>query len=906
MYEDNERNRIRERIVLAIYSLYSFALLVLAFVQQWENWIAPLVLSGVVSSYIMHRNGYPGYVFRAYFVAVMSWICISIYTMRSCDFAGGFSIMTAIIVMLAVYCIPKLISVSFTFFTAYLLAQLLWLHDLDADLSAGGGRVIMQIVIIYTVQYITFRLTLTQAASNEQMLESLASIREAQRSKDDFMANVSHEIRTPIHTVCGLSEAVLREDLSDEVREEICGIQTAGRSLLSIVSDILDFTELSSGKMEIIPSVYNITSTVNDILNMSISGAEEKGLELIVDCDAHIPSGLVGDEQKIRRAVMNLLDNAVKFTKEGGIRLSFSFREESYGVNLVVAVQDTGIGMKEEEMEKVFTLFNQADTRRNRQESGLGLGLAITKVIVNKMGGFLSVQSEYGKGTRMQLTIPQKVAVREPIVSLHDPEKIHVLLYLDMNKYQYSVVRDGYAEQIGHIVSGLGIRHRQCRSLAELKRCVEGGQYTHIFIAWMEYCEDKAFFEGIAKSMHVVLVLDRDHKEDFGESGLLCVYKPFYVLSIAAVFNGEMIRQPGEKHYRRTAFTAPDASILVVDDNRMNLRVAEGLLRPYRIRLSTAESGRDALEKLRTLRPDMVLMDHMMPEMDGVETLRKIRREKGIYFQNVPVVALTANAVGGAREMFMQEGFSEYLTKPIELSALERVLRRFLPENMICEKTQHTEYLPEQPMETPLLPIIEGVDTDLGMRYCNGNAEDYLDVLRMYCDIGISRIEELRRCCEQEEWMQYTILVHAVKSTSLGIGAAALSKLAENLENAAKNRDGETIRAGNEEMLTMYKHILEQIRFSSSVYPDEKQGGVQLRDLTQEEFERALERLSTALETYEPDAVSACLNELEACNFQGEPMSDMLSEVKKLAGSFDFADAGAALVRLHGKVRKAE
>lgn len=808
--------------------------------------------------------------------------------------------MTAIIVMLAVYCIPKLISVSLTFFTAYLLAQLLWLHDLDVELTAGGGRMIMQIVVVYMVQYITFQLTLTQAASNEQMMESIASIRDAQRSKDDFMANVSHEIRTPIHTVCGLSEALLREDLPEGVREEICGIQAAGGSLLSIVSDILDFTELSSGKMEIVPSVYDLTSTVNDILNMVSARVAEKGLELIVDCDARIPCGLVGDEQKIRRAVMNLLDNALKFTEEGGILLSFSVREESYGVNLVISVQDTGIGMKEADVEKLFTLLDQVGTQRSRHGSGLGLGLAITKVIVNKMGGFLSMQSTYGEGTRMQLTIPQKVAVREPIMSLHDPENIHVLLYLNMNKYQYSHIRDGYAEQIGHIVSGLGIHQQQCRSLAELKRCIEGEQYSHIFISWTEYCEDRQFFEALARRLHVVLVLDRNHRESVGDSALLLMYKPFYALSVAAVLNGTY----GQERCRSIPFTAPGACVLVVDDTPMNLRVAEGLLRPYGLRLITAGSGREALEKIKVSKPDIVFMDHMMPEMDGVETLREIRREKGMYFQRVPVVVLTANAVGGARDMFLSEGFSEYITKPIEHSALERVLRQFLPENRICEGTPAP--LPEKPADVRHLPVLEGINTELGIHYCNDSTEDYLDVLRVYCDIGTARIEELRRCCRQGDWAQYTILVHAVKSTSLSIGAVTLSELAEALENAGKNQDGETIRAGNEDMLAEYSRILRVIRSGPAVYPAARQGMPPLQELTPEQLDGALEELAAALDTFAPDAVAPCLDSLSGCQFRGEPIGTMLAQVGKLAGDFDFIGAAEALARLREKVRKAE
>ena len=485
------------------------------------------------------------------------------------------------------------------------------------------------------------------------------------------MANMSHEIRTPINTVCGMSEMILREEISDTVRKDVFDIQTAGRNILSVVSDILDFSELESGNMELIEEPYNITSTINDIMNMTIAKKNKKNIEIIVDCDANIPSGLVGDEQKIRRAIMNIVDNAIKFTNEGGVVITVYARKEEYGTNLCVNVKDTGIGMNEETIEKLFTSFNQVDTKRNRQEGGIGLGLAISKAIVTKMGGFITVKSTLEKGSEVQLVIPQKVLEEKPIVSLNDADKIHVAAYIDTEKYDFATVREGYRNSIQHMVEQLGVSFRWCKNLSELKRRVEKENFSHVFISWEEYCEDQQYFEELSYRQKVILVHDREHQE-YTPGQMLYIYKPFYVLSVASLlFNGESIIQSMDgSHYQNRRFIAPRASVLVVDDNVMNLRVVEGLLRPYKIKVFVAGSGKEALQKIESMEFDFVFMDHMMPEMDGVETLHRIRQKPGQYFKNVPIVALTANAIGGAREMFLSEGFADFVSKPIEISVL--------------------------------------------------------------------------------------------------------------------------------------------------------------------------------------------------------------------------------------------
>ena len=346
----------------------------------------------------------------------------------------------------------------------------------------------MVTVVIWIIQK-------NRQAASELLIENIRELEIAKRSKDDFLVNVSHEIRTPINAVCGMSEAILQEDLPADVRRDVIDIQTAGRNLLATVSNILDFSELETGKLTLAEESYNITSTITDIINMAMTMENGRHLELIVDCDADLPSNLLGDEQKIRRIVVNLLGNAIKFTKEGGVILRIASRKEEYGVNLHVSVRDSGIGIERADMEKIFTSFSQVNSKRNREADGVGLGLAITQALVSSMGGFMTLESEPGSGSEFQFTIPQKVLDEAPIVSIKDKNNLFAACYINLDKYNYTVVREGYENCIHHIASQFGFPFRICRNLPELKRRMERETYTHIFIGWEEYAEDRVLFD---------------------------------------------------------------------------------------------------------------------------------------------------------------------------------------------------------------------------------------------------------------------------------------------------------------------------------------------------------------------------------------------------------------------------
>lgn len=417
------------------------------------------------------------------------------------------------------------------------------------------------ICIIMLVNDIT-----SEYAAITELKKSQQAEERANRAKTIFLANMSHEIRTPINTILGMDEMILRETGESTTREYAVNIQNSGKLLMSLINDILDFSRIESGKMEIVSSEYEISSLLNDIVNMAHVKAEDKGLKFHINVDEKLPHRLYGDEMRIRQVISNIITNAVKYTQKGEVRLNVAWKLISPNrLILMVDVSDTGIGIKREDMDKIFMSFERADTRKNRSIEGSGLGLSITSQLLELMNGRMNIESEYGKGSDFHIEIPQKIVEYEPVGN----------------------------------------------------------------------------------------------------------YKKMYE---------ESVRQ-NKKYQQR--FIAPGANILVVDDNDMNLAVVQGFLKKTKMNLTTAVSGEECLRLLLTEQYDIIFMDHMMPQMDGIEVLNRIKEIHPDIYEHVPIIALTANAMSGAREKYLGLGFTDYLAKPIESAKMEQMLLRYLPEKLI-------------------------------------------------------------------------------------------------------------------------------------------------------------------------------------------------------------------------------
>lgn len=512
----------------------------------------------------------------------------------------------------------------------------------------------------------------------------------ASKEKNNFLAGMSHEIRTPINSVLGMNEMILRESKELNIKEYSANIENSGNMLLSLINDILDFSKIESGKMDIICVEYQLSSVLNDLINMNYPRAEKKKLEVRVDIDPNVPEYLYGDEVRIRQVITNILTNAIKYTDEGFVELSLKFkRTNDNNIDLIIRVRDSGRGIKKEAQDHLFEAFQRLDEAENRGIEGTGLGLAITYHFVKLMGGNINVKSELGKGSTFTVRIPQKI------------------------------VKD---------------------------------------------------------------VAMGDFKQQF-EKNLK------------------------EREVYKESFQAPDAKVLIVDDNKMNLMVAAGLLKQTKIQVTCANGGRECIEDLKKNSYDLILLDHMMPDIDGVETLNRIRQQ--MLAPKVPIIALTANAVSGAKEMYLDYGFSDYLSKPILGKSLERLLLRWLPKNKIIKIKE--ESVKEEKIEEnqSIKEKFKFLDVDTGLKYCMDDEDFYCSMLSEYA--SSSKIDDLDKYLSNQDWDNYRISVHALKSTSLNIGAVELSQKAKLLEEAIKNQEYDYVNNNHESAMEMYGELLDNL-----------------------------------------------------------------------------------------------
>ena len=642
-------------------------------------------------------------------------------------------------------------------------------------------------ICIIIVNVIMYSLTIWQSRVNKELKEAADKAISAGKAKNDFLANMSHEIRTPINAVLGMNEMIMRESGEKNIVEYAANIQSSGRTLLSIINDILDFSKIESGNMEIVPVTYDVSSLINDITNMVRIRAEKKNLGFICEIDKNIPSELYGDDVRIRQVITNILTNAVKYTPQGYVRLKMNVLGVNEGVvRLGVSVTDTGIGIKEEDMDKLFASFQRLDQKKNRSIEGTGLGMSIVQRLLTMMGSELKVSSVYGTGSTFSFEIEQSIVNPEPI---------------------------GDFEQR---------------------------------------------FKAAAAS-----------------------------------------------HTAETALrTAPEAVVLVVDDNETNLLVAKSLLKRTKVKLDTAASGADCIKLLKVKRYDIVFLDHMMPEMDGIETLKKIKEEK--LAEGTCFIALTANAIHGARQAYLDAGFDDYLSKPFTGVDIEKCLFGHIPPSLCIEEKASEENTPEPAGDNAQTDNNTLFSPNEGAKYVGGDTDAYKEVLEIYVRKAPELSRRIERLFDEKDWKNYVIEVHALKSSSLTIGSRELSELAKELELSGKAGNYSVIEEKNGRLLELYGKVAELGREylgeTDTPHEEAQSNNEPLIEIAREKAIESFNAIKEACLAFDWDETERLCGELSGCSVNGEPLKAVLDEILTAAGDFEYDAAAEAAEKFSEKL----
>ncbi len=709
------------------------------------------------------------------------------------------------------------------------------------------------------------RRTRVMEESNEELLR-------ASKMKSDFLANMSHEIRTPMNAVIGMAEIALREDLNEQARGCLEQIQKSGRNLLDIINDILDYSKIEAGKLDICPEEYDPIAELTDVANVVQTRIGEKKLEIFVTADTNLPKKMYGDALRLRQIIVNLAGNAVKFTKHGTVVirvLCWNSGEDT--VTLTVHVEDTGCGIKEEDLSKLFESFQQVDSKRNRSAEGTGLGLAICKSLVDAMGGTIGVKSEYGKGSDFYFSLPQKVVDAKSELEVKDAA----------NKFAYYYNPAHFEEKL--FVEDLDKLQIKSRIIRDLDEYRETGKKNYLFFEESMYGSTVSDFLDLHPRVTGIMIAAFDSTYESDKKNLKVMRCPVTIWNDVRVLNEEDEAFAPVGAEKKTtpvkkdgiAFTAPDAHILIVDDNEINITVARGLLKPLLVKCSAATSGKDAIHMMEKHRFDLVLMDHMMPEMDGIEATAIIQQTIPSA-ANTPIIAFTANVLEGAKDMFLAAGMKDMISKPVSVKTLSDILLKWLPAEMIIKAEDTDDGNGESTADSEVAekaPLFECLDNETAIENL-GSENLFVQIVKEYVRQGEDKIAKIREFYEAEDWHAYAIEVHALKSSSRQIGYYPLGDMAEAMEKAGKADDEVAVRRGTEVMLDEYRSLLGKL----APYFEEKQEG-DLPLLTPEELKGELNRMLEACDNLDMDTMEEVTEVLRVHGYADDATKDRIMQL---------------------------
>lgn len=682
----------------------------------------------------------------------------------------------------------------------------------EQAVSAETTMLTQELAVIGGATVLIFIGLLLWAVRSRQMSQESKLAGEA---KSAFLANMSHEIRTPMNAIVGLSEIMLRDELTSTHRDQLTSILNSGKGLLTIINDILDISKIESGNFAIIDAPYELESLLYDVTIIAAIRIGENPLKFLLELDPTLPRYLVGDMGRVKQVLLNIVGNAIKFTEHGSIRLIITGEKDVHGWLLHLEVRDTGMGIKADDLGKMFLRFSQVDTKRNRNIEGTGLGLTISQKLCQMMGGHIEVSSEYGKGTSFVITIRQNEGEALPL--MHPvADNLYLLVYetsQTLRTFEASCM------------DKLGIAYTMCTDAEEFGEKLHTGGYTHALASRnaLRQLPDTA-----ADTPHLIGLLELKEHSLMDTKGTN-IYLPLFAMHLPHVLSGEFESFRAARHSRMDSTMIdpmPHVSVLIVDDNELNIMVAEGIMAPYEMQMHHAYSGKAAINAVQKQDYDLVLMDHMMPEMDGIEAALRIRQLPDPKYKRLPIVALTANTTSEARQMFIDAGFDEFMAKPIETDKLNRVLITFLKAINTQRALAHDalpvlKAVPDAPsaplsLSQPTAPVtpalaasFEEVDFSAGQKLLPSRAF-YIRILATYVRSIGEILNTLPHWMEHDQ--QRTIIeIHGLKSASASIGATVFSEKAKHIEILGKLGQFDDVKAALPDFIAQGQRVIAEI-----------------------------------------------------------------------------------------------
>ncbi len=670
-----------EKFIMFVITLGSLGLIAEIVLMGWELWVPCFIIIGVVALWGMSLSERIEYDIR---VLVYSGYAAMLLFYHGIHKTGFFDAGIVVILGMAAYSTLNkvyMMNIYLIEFFVVLLIHFLNLPGGDPIVydRFNVSRILLHIAIVLLVYLICVRSINERLEDEEEKRVMGERIKQNDASMEDFLSNISHELRTPVNVVNGMSDLLIKRGVGYEADS----IKNAGVRLAYQIEDIQDYTECKRQSVFLEEDNYMSISLINDVVTSFRMNSNAEDLEMVVDLSPKTPSMMRGDIKKLHKIFRHLLENAVKFTRAGGIYVKMYTEKTDYGVNLCIEMTDTGVGMNPGAIRAISEGMYQANKKRNRSSGGIGLGLYIVHGFAHRMGGFVKIESERKNGTTVRVTIPQKVVDDKPCLTLRETFDGSVLFHVRPDKYKVPKLRDFYRNMASNLASGIRVPLYAAETVYEVERLKEKMKVTHIFMGQDEYEENRGYFEELAKEDIVIAVSADPGLKVPENSRVMFMPKPLYAYPIINILNeGWNAGGTGNQGSTETP-VFKDVRALVVDDEPMNIVVATSLFREYKMIVDTAGSGKEAIRKFRENDYDLIFMDHMMPEMDGVEAMKQIKAVAADLDRKIIVIALTANAVSGAREMFIREGFDGFIAKPINTSDYERVMLRVLPADRI-------------------------------------------------------------------------------------------------------------------------------------------------------------------------------------------------------------------------------